>query len=99
MKKLATVKEETPKRRRPYIKKIRTPLGELIRWAEYNYLGFDPQAAKVINKAKELLEKEKQIIIHGIDNHTASTTRKGKTLVRRLTGEKYYKRTFKNKDL
>lgn len=91
------IKENKPIRKRYGTIKKKTALGELIRWAEYNYLGFDDKAALVINKAKDLLEREKQDIIDAVDKHVVKRTDHGKRYAARLTGEEYFRRFFKNK--
>lgn len=79
------------------IVKKRTALGELIKWAEYNYLGFDKEAVKVINKAKELLEKEQQDIMDAVDKNIIKRTHYGKSFNAKLTGAEYFRKYFNNK--
>lgn len=91
------IKEGKHVTKRPPYSKKRTALAELISWAEYNYLGLDSSAVKVINKARELMDKEMNDIIEAVDNHIVKSKDKGKLVNRRLTGEEYFNKTFKNK--
>lgn len=89
--------ENRPAKKKQAIVKKTTALGELIRWSEYNYLGFDKEAVKVINKAKELLEIERQDIIDAVDKNLVKRKHNGRSYNAKLTGEEYYRKTFKNK--
>jgi hypothetical protein len=69
---------------------MKTPMQELIEWVR-NHPGQTGKSL-VIDKATELLEKEKEVIINtydaGLDNGTIEQD---------ITGEQYYKEVYEEK--
>jgi hypothetical protein len=71
---------------------IKTAMQELIEWANYRAVTRSLIAPhEIINKANELLEKEKQMIIRAVNDSFYSNEQKGFI----PDGEDYYNQTFK----